>query len=540
MQVGSGTTRRDLLALIGTVAGSAAMYQAMTRLGFASDSSYSGPIALGGDVRGASVLILGAGLAGMTAALELRKAGYKVQVLEFNRRPGGRNWTLRGGDTFTELGGATQTCEFERGLYFNPGPWRIPYHHRALLDYCKRLNVALEPFVELNHNALLHSAGAFGGRPQRIRNIKADLQGHVSELLAKATAQGRLDEAVSAEDKEILLQALKSWGALDKNYAYKANLISGRFRGYAKGPGGGLGAAPVPGEPIDLSEILKSRLWRYLQNFAQLEFQTTMFQPVGGMDMIGKAFAKEVGDLIRYDAKVTRIAQDESGVTVTYINAKDPDAKNPDAKDLAAVQVAKADWCVCTIPLSILSQIPIDAGARMQAAIDALSYASAVKVGLQFKRRFWEEDEAIYGGVSFTDLPIGQIAYPSDNLNRRGRGVLLGGYIFGASNAYEFTSMPPAERVARAVALGSRIHPQYQAEFENGIAVAWHRVPFTLGCAGYWTDEARAEHYDNLCQIDGRIVLAGEHASYLPAWQEGAILSSLDAITRLHQRVVKT
>jgi monoamine oxidase len=530
MQVGSGTTRRDLLALIGTVAGSAAMYQAMTRLGFASDSNYTGPIALGGDVRGASVLILGAGLAGMTAALELRKAGYKVQILEFNRRPGGRNWTLRGGDTFTELGGFTQTCEFEQGLYFNPGPWRIPYHHRAVLDYCKRLNVALEPFVELNHNALLHSVSAFGGQPQRIRNIKADLQGHTSELLAKVTAQGRLDEAVSAEDKEILLQALKSWGALDKNYAYKANLISGRFRGYAKGPGGGLGAAPVAGEPIELSEILKSRLWRHLQNFAQLEFQTTMFQPVGGMDMIGKAFAKEVGDLIRYDAKVTRIAQDDSAVTVTYVDTKDP----------AAAQVAKADWCICTIPLSILSQIPIDAGARMQAAIDTVSYASAVKIGLQFKRRFWEEDDAIYGGVSFTDLPIGQIAYPSDDLNGSGRGILLGGYIFGASNAYEFTSMPPAERIARAVAMGARIHPQYQAEFENGIAVAWHRVPFTLGCAGYWTEEARAEHYDNLCQIDGRIVLAGEHASYLPAWQEGAILSSLDAITRLHHRFVET
>ena len=78
------------------------------------------------------------------------------------------------------------------------------------------------------------------------------------------------------------------------------------------------------------------------------------------------------------------------------------------------------------------------------------------------------------------------------------------------------------------------------SEFENGVAVAWHRVPFTLGCAGNWTDQARQEHYDNLCQIDGRIVLAGEHASYIPAWQEGAILSSLDAIARLHERVVKT
>jgi monoamine oxidase len=529
---GSGTAmrRRDLLALIGTVAGSAAMYRAMTGLGFAAESSFRGPIALPGDVRGASVLILGAGLAGMTAALELRKAGYKVQVLEFNNRPGGRNWTLRGGDTYTELGGFTQTCAFEDGQYFNPGPWRIPYHHRALLDYCKRLGVTLEPFVELDYNALLHASGAFGGRPQRIREIKADFHGHVSELLAKATAQGKLDEAVSAEDKEMLLQALKSWGALDKDYAYKKNLISSHFRGYASGPGGGLNAAPTASEPIGLQDILKSELWEYLRSFAQLEFQTTMFQPAGGMDMIGKAFAREVGDLIRYDAKVIRIAQDENGVTVSYVDAKAP----------AGPQTAKADWCVCTIPLSILSEIPIDAGPRMKAAIDAVPYASAVKIGLQFKRRFWEEDEAIYGGISYTDLPIRQIAYPSTGLNRGGRGVLLGAYIFEGSNAYEFASMPLAERVARAVALGAQIHPQYRAEFENGVAVAWQRVPFTLGCAGYWTEKTRAEHYEDLCQIDGRIVLAGEHASFIPAWQEGAILSSLDAITRLHQRVVKT
>ena len=131
-----------------------------------------------------------------------------------------------------------------------------------------------------------------------------------------------------------------------------------------------------------------------------------MFQPVGGMDMIGKAFGKELGDLIRYDAKVTRIAQGEDGVTVSYVDATAP----------AAVQLAKADWCVCTIPLSILSQIPIEVGTRMKAAIDSVPYLSAIKIGLQFKRRFWEEDEAIYGGISYTDLPIRQIGYPEHGL----------------------------------------------------------------------------------------------------------------------------
>jgi monoamine oxidase len=115
--------------------------------------------------------------------------------------------------------------------------------------------------------------------------------------------------------------------------------------------------------------------------------------------------------------------------------------------------------------------------------------------------------------------------------------VLLGGYLWGL-DAVEFTAMTPQERVAKAVDYGSRIHPQYPSEFDNGVSVAWHRSPFTLGCFGMWSEEARAQHYENLCAIDGRIVLAGEHASYLPAWQEGALLSALDAIDRLHRRAV--
>jgi monoamine oxidase len=522
--------RRDLLSLIGTIAGSSAMYHAMTSLGFASDSRFEGPIKLEGDPKGTSVLVLGAGLAGMTAALELRNAGYSVKVLEYNSRPGGRNWTLRGGDRYTELGGATQVCEFEEGLYINPGPWRIPYHHRALLDYCKRLNVALEPFIQLNHNAYLHSARAFGGRPQRIRAVQADFRGQISELLAKTTKQGKLDETVTKEDQEILLQALRSWGALDRDYKYNASLVSAESRGYTQAPGGGLSAAPTPSDPVALSDILRSWLWRYLQNFANYNFQTTMFQPVGGMDMIGKAFAKELGEVITYNAKVTGVAQNDGSVTVNFVDTTNP----------AKRWTATADWCVCTIPLSVLSQLPMQVSAATKAAIDAVPYAGSVKIGLQFKRRFWEEDEAIYGGISYTDLPIRQIAYPNTGFNRSSRGVLLGAYLFGGANAYEFTAMAPRERVARAVELGAAIHPQYKSEFETGVAVAWHRVPFTLGCSGDWSDEARGQHYRNLCQIDGRIVLAGEHASALPAWQEGAILSALDAIGRLHQRVVRT
>ena len=186
--------RRDLLALIGAASGGATMYQAMTTLGFAAESPYAGPIRLDGDPKGASVLVLGAGLAGLVAALELRRAGYRVQVLESEPRAGGRCWTIRGGDRITDIDGASQTCAFDQGQYFNPGPWRIPHHHKAILDYCKRFGVALEPFIQVNHNAYVHARGAFGGRPQRFRHVQSDFNGHVAELLAKATNQNRLDD----------------------------------------------------------------------------------------------------------------------------------------------------------------------------------------------------------------------------------------------------------------------------------------------------------------------------------------------------------
>jgi monoamine oxidase len=517
--------RRDLLGLIGAAAGGSAMYVAMAALGHAAESTYTGPIRLDGDPKGASVLVLGAGVAGMVAAMELRRAGYRVQILEYNDRAGGRTWTIRGGDRFTELGGAIQDCQFDQGLYINPGPWRIPYHHRALLDYCKRLGVALEPFIQVNHNAYLHAAGSFGGKPQRYREVQADFHGSIAELLSKAVHSNALDGAVTHEDTEILLAALRNWGALDHDYRYRTGEDSSERRGWDRPPGGGTGGKPTPSQPVTPADLLQSRLWRALSVAADYDYQTTLFQPVGGMDAIARAMSREIADILRLRAKVTAIQQDATGVSVTWQDTASGDT-----------QQARADFCLCTIPLSVLSQIDMNVSAPMQAAIEAVPYAATVKIGLQFRRRFWEDD-GIYGGMSYTDLPISMIGYPSTGFFNGGKGVLLGAYSFGPY-AYEFTSLDPAERVRRAVAYGAQIHPEYHREFENGVAVGWHRVPGAMGCYGQWTDATRAAHYQDLCALDGRILLAGEHASYLPAWQEGAVLSALDAVKRLHGRVM--
>ena len=520
-------SRRSLLNMIGLAAGTTAMYHAMTQMALADTSTFKGPIKLSAPPAGASVLVLGAGIAGMVAAMELRDAGYKVTVLEYNGRPGGRNWSLYGGDTYTELGGATQHVQFDPGQYINPGPWRLPYHHQGILHYVNRLGVALEPFTQVNYNAYVHSTEAFDGKPQRYRHIQSDFYGQIAELLSKTTKQGALDKDVTKEDQQILLGALKDWGALDGDHQYAKGLEAGEHRGYASDPGGGLNSLPVAGKRIEMSELLKSGTWSAIGAGLAYDMQSSIFQPKGGMGQIGKAFGKALEPLIQYNCKVIDIHQDEKGVTATYIDSRTGGEK----------RTVKADWCVCTIPASVLSQIPMNVGGPMRSAIDQIPYMAALKVGLQFKRRFWEQDDKIYGGITYTNQPNNTIGYPQWDFFSKGKGVLLGSYAFGTP-AFLAAAKSPEDRIKDSLEYGAKIHPQYKDEFECGVAVAWHRVPWTLGCAGFWTEESRAAHYNDLCAIDGRIVLAGEHASRIPAWQEGAVTSSLDAISRLHKKVM--
>jgi monoamine oxidase len=168
-----------------------------------------------------------------------------------------------------------------------------------------------------------------------------------------------------------------------------------------------------------------------------------------------------------------------------------------------------------------------------------LPYSGQVKIGLEMKRRFWEEDDHIYGGHSFTNQAIGLVSYPNYNFFKDGPAVLLGAFASGAGG-YQLAGMTPEARIQMALDQGAAFHgDNYRKEFANGASVAWSRMPWILGCCATWSEESRAAHYQNLVALDGRLVLAGEHASYYGCWMEGALLSSMDAIKRLHQRALQ-
>jgi monoamine oxidase len=218
-------TRRALLERIGMVGGAGAAYLAMEAMGLAMPTPagaerFELPANSG---NGRSVVVLGAGIAGLVAAYELQRAGYDVTVLEARDRIGGRVWTVRGGDVIEQRGRAPQRVGFDQGLYLNAGAARIPSSHRVILNYARRFGVQLEPFVNVNRGA----GWDFGGKVHRERRMVNDMRGHLGELLAKAIDTRALDGKVSKDELQMVRRFLAPYAGVGDNGVYAPRGDSG-------------------------------------------------------------------------------------------------------------------------------------------------------------------------------------------------------------------------------------------------------------------------------------------------------------------------
>jgi monoamine oxidase len=514
-------SRRRFLRLVARAGGTRALYATMAELKLLPvPAAYAGPPQLPpASGQGVRVLVLGAGIAGMTAAYELGRAGYACSVLEARARPGGRSWSIRRGDTVEEKD-SVQSCTFNAGphMYFNAGPARIPHHHRAILGYCKAFDVPLEVMVNDNRATYFQDDGAFAGKAVSARRVIHDGRGFIAELLAKAISKDALAEAISAEDKERMLAFVRSFGALRADNSYKGSPRSGYREANGLSPG-------QLNEPLALSELLKSEFWEYKLYFSErFDQAATMLQPVGGMDRIAHAFAERLGGSIVFGTVVTALEKTAAGVRAI--------ARDPQGREFAV----EADYAVCTIPFSVLGALASDLSPAHKSAIAACRYVKASKLAFQADRRFWEEDHDIYGGISWTQRDITQIWYPSAGFHSQ-KGILIGAYIWSDPTTEAFAKMTPQQRLEAAIVSGEKIHPGYRNEVSQGIAVCWGNVPFSGGAWADWSTEARTTAYPTLNAADGPIHFAGEHVSYLTGWQEGAVLSAHNAVRAIAERV---
>lgn len=512
-------TRRALLTQLGAVGGAGTAFLGMEALGLvhstpANAENFELPTGSG---NGRSVVILGAGIAGLVAAYELKQAGYEVTVLEARDRVGGRVWTVRGGDRIIHDGRPDQQASFGKGLYFNAGAARIPATHRIILGYARRFGVKMETFVNDNRGA----GWDFAGKVQPERRMVYDLHGRISELLAKAIDQRALDQEMPKGELEAFRQFLQFYGLLDGKGRYsQASFASG----FASEPGG-YDKAPTPLAPLTFKELLPSRAIGFPYFFQSInDMQPAMLQPVGGMDAIPKAIYDQVKPQVRLNRPVTAIRRIGNRVRIEH---------GPDK------QATEADFAIVTLPANLLERIPSDFSPAKKAALKGINYLPSVKVAFEAPR-FWETDNDLFGGLAWTDRLNENVIYPSEGF-MSSKGVLVAAYAAGwtsPDNPQKFAGLSHEERFRICRESIEALHPGRARLLSKGVTVGWGSVPYSEGVGALWNGGPggaidRGQQYAELLKPEGPIFFAGEHLSYVGLWQEGAALSAHEAIKLL-------
>lgn len=513
------TTRRDFIEKLSLAGGYSAAFLGMEALGLlhappATAQQFGIPSAHG---KNRSVVILGAGIAGLVAGYELKKAGWNVTVVEASRRVGGRAWTIRKGDMVKQVGRDDQSCRFDQGLYFDAGAMRIPHSHHTILGYARELQVQLEVMVNSNRAARLD----LGGRVFSDRELRSVVRGNISSLLAKALDRKSLDAELSSQDRQILRAFLSLYGELDQRGDY---VVQGRS-GFAEPPGGYDDTGRFR-DRIALSDVLRrpgAFLPLVLEEF--FDQQAPMFQPVGGMDQIAVALHRKIKSSVRLDAVVTAIRRVGDRVRIEIGQKGQP---------------IEADCCICTLPPHLLARIPADFAQPKREALRDVGSLPAVKLAFQAPR-FWQDD-GIFGGLGWTDELPENLVYPSGDWHAKD-GILVAAYVAGwtgADRPSQFGGLPFAEQQALCRRVVERLHPGSSARLVHPIVVDWSRVLFAEGVGvGHpdWSVFPRPSRYSELMKPEGTIFFAGDHLSHVTLWQEGAALSAQSAIKTMVTQV---
>jgi monoamine oxidase len=250
-----------------------------------------------------------------------------------------------------------------------------------------------------------------------------------------------------------------------------------------------------------------------------------MLQPVGGMGRIGQAFGRALRGIITYEAVVTGLRRTDMGARVTWKHA-----------GAGAEQRINTPFVVVTVPFPALRDVDADFAVETRAAMAAVDYVPAGKVAFQASRRFWELDQQIYGGISWTSRDATQIWYPSGGL-QSAKGVLVGAYIWSEDIGDAFAAKPVSKRLSDVLDDVAHVHSDAPRYLGQGVAVAWKNIPYSRSGWSEWSSAARAAHFSTLLKGDGPYLFAGEHMSFITGWQEGAVRSAHKVLGDIGERM---
>jgi monoamine oxidase len=444
------------------------------------------------------VLIIGAGMAGLVAAHELRRQGHEPLVLEAQNRVGGRIYTLR---------------SFAPGLYAEAGAMRIPAAHTLTLEYCRQFDLPMRPFITGNPKGLVYIGG--------VRMTAAEAAASPEKLPFQLAdhEQGRsaddLWTEATREIREMVEQAgEEAWQEIVRRYDQFSLYEFLRDRGFSEGAIEYYAVMNFLESDMHNSfvEVLREDLGGAYQDMSEI---------AGGMDRLPNAFYAELQDAVRFGVEVRAIEQDGESVTLRCRVGLDS-------------LTISGDYAICTVPFSVLRTIEHSFSREKERAIRQLNYHASTKIVLQVRHRFWETDDGIEGGASVTDLPIRRLNYPTPDLSTT-RGVLLASYTWG-QDALQWGAMDEETRIEEALDDVSRIHPRIRQEFEVGSTHAWYGDRWARGAFAMFAPEQQTSLHAAILQPEGRVYFAGEHCSLYHAWIQGALESGIRAAREIHQR----
>ncbi|MFB7671436.1 flavin monoamine oxidase family protein [Kitasatospora purpeofusca] len=492
------------------------------------DSSFAFPRALLNPVAGPGgrVVVIGAGIAGLVCAYELQRRGFDVVVYERGNRPGGR----------------VRTHRFWDGTHADLGAMRIPANHHCVLHYVTRFRLPTRPFVNCNPRAYYH----LRGRRVRVENVaslfpafalRPEERHQPSALLDRIL--GPVWQAFTTEQQRLALDGHWDDPALER--AASVSLWQFVHDHLSQD------AWDLYGHASGLAHYEQSSLLEVLVDYFGL-FHRGQVELADGLDSLVHAFVRALRPgTLRLSSRIDELAPTPDGVRVR-------------GRRIGGPLDDTADFAVCCVPAPALDQITVTPGLphAQRHAVRGISYASSAKTVLHVTRRRWESEDGIHGGGSFTDLPIQQVWYPSDNAVRTDGGVngfgtprwdvrdplrsaqpaaLLGAYLWGA-NARRFAALDQSDREALVLECLEKLHPGITSDVDDIVHCNWD-VQTGMG-GGAFAHLTPGEHTRYLSVLGAphpagrpRIFFAGEHLSGAHAWCQGAAQSALGAVGAL-------
>jgi monoamine oxidase len=431
-----------------------------------------------------TVTVIGAGLAGLSAAYELDHAGWKVTVLEARDRVGGRVYSLR---------------SFSNGLVAEGGGEFIEESHTRMLAYAEGFHLQLGRVGSWQGQD--KDWGYFDGKAGPLSDVKVwgvNLHEEVEKIWLALADLGELVpdplQPQAARGADYLdTKSTADWlDHLDAHPLAKKEFIQHIRAEYTCEP-----------ERHSLLDLARNVAMYYTTLERNLNYRV-----VGGNDLIPRALAAALPD-VRLNSPVTSVSILPDEVRVTYQQGD-------------SYQTISSAFAVLAIPLTTARRIEFhpplpEAHRRM---VNELSYGAVTKVLIEYRKRFW--DDKSWNGRLSTDAPIVYTWHATSHVEDE-HGIIT--VYTGGDPAAKLAMLTDEERIRVAVAEIESLFPDSSNLIECTATVAWPNEPYTRGSYAAFAPGQVTAHWKTLFEPAGRLFFAGEHATPIQGFMEGAVES---------------